>query len=113
MDFANETGMAGPPRKKTRRGKRKQSGPPGNPNDHHTKLGLAISSGDHAGARKHAFALIRSLPHTVESPVPSLSTDDASDLGEEANATAPAQSKANPARLLAALQAMKKKGAVG
>ncbi len=53
--------VGNPPHRKIRRGKRGKGGPKGSPKDHHKNVGMALEKGDHAAARSHAFALVRSL----------------------------------------------------
>lgn len=61
-----------PKRKKTRRGKGGKGTPIGDPHDLHAKMGDALKAGDHAQAKAHAFAMVRTLhaltPKPVEAP---------------------------------------------
>lgn len=109
-NLSMETGMPSEStRKPTRRGPRKKAAPViGTPKDHHANIGTALGKGDHAGARKHAFAFIRSLPKGLEAEGEGPGAEpDAAERPEPSPAQDTVASGPNP-RLLAALRALKK-----
>jgi len=57
-----------PKRKKTRRGKGGKGTPIGDPTDLHQKMGDALKAGNHAEAKAHAFAMVRTLHALTPKP---------------------------------------------
>lgn len=95
-DLPDHVGRAG--LKKSRRGKRGKGKPAGNPHEHHKNVGAALAKGDHAAAKQHAFALVRSLHAAMPSQTPTAGTQTA------VPAPPAATGAGNPSRLVMALR---------
>lgn len=88
-----ESQMAGMPsgKKKTRRGGRGRSkGPVGNPDTHMKAVQAALAADDHATAKTHAFALMRSLHAKAPGEPKAIVAPSAPMLAPAASAPSPA-----------------------